>query len=92
MVADMRATEMIHLLEKHQAEHSAEVFHRESNDVICNRRQYIVIENVQCDSLGNNLGKYLHALVVAVLFNRTVVLLGANHCRNSLAYQSWIGG
>ena len=88
---EKRASEMIHLLDQYQEQHSADAFHHESSENICNRRQYIAIENVQCDSIGNSFGKFLHSLVVAVLFNRTVILHGSNHCRHLLAYQLWIG-
>ena len=88
---EKRAIDMIDLIVKYKAQHSVGEFRREDKNTICNHRQYIVIENVQCDSLGNNFGKYLHSLVIAVLFNRTVILQGSNRCGNLLAYQSWIG-
>ena len=84
-----RVARMVGLFDQYQAQHSVDAVLALPPAAICGR-PYMVIDNVQCDSIGNNLGGTLHGIVLAVLLNRTAVVREANRCHGLLAYQAWV--
>ena len=90
MLQSTRVARMSALFDQYEAEHGAAALRREPDGVLCTQRKFMVVENVNCESLGNNLGMYLHGIVMALLLNRTVVIAENNHCHQLLQYQQWV--
>jgi hypothetical protein len=84
-----RAVRMVDLFDQYQAQHSIDRLLAQPPQSLTTR-QYMVVNNIQCDSIGNNLGATLHGIVLAVLLNRTAVVRENNHCHGLLAYQAWV--
>ena len=85
-----RVTRMVELLDQYETEHGVDALQREQDDILCTQRKYMVVGNVNCESLGNNLGMYLHGIVMALLLNRTVVIRDNNRCHQLLQYKEWV--